>query len=121
MDKEDIFSISAVTGENVRQVLFQSVKRLAETPEIEILDEVPVYRLETDPKQFQILREDGGWRVHGEAIERAAAMTYWEFDASIRRFQKILKAIGVEDALRNSGVKEGDIVYIGEYELEWSD
>ena len=48
-------------------------------------------------------------------------MTYWEYDQSIRRFQHILKALGIEDALRQAGVEEGDIVMIGNHELEWSD
>ncbi len=49
-------------------------------------------------------------------------MTYWEEPQSIRRFQKILNALGIEDALRKAGVQNGDTVYIGsEYELEWQD
>ena len=54
-------------------------------------------------------------------IERAAKMTYWENSQSIRRFQRILQALGIEDALRKAGVDEGDTVYIGEFELEWQD
>jgi GTPase len=118
---QDIFAISAATGENVRDALYRAVQRLAETPSLEVEAATPVYRLDTDPREFQIERDHEGWHIHGKAIERAAAMTYWEYDASIRRFQKILKAIGIEDALRNAGVKEGDSVFIGEYELEWSD
>jgi GTP-binding protein len=48
-------------------------------------------------------------------------MTYWEYPQSVRRFQKILATLGVEDALRKAGVQEGDTVLIGEFELEWSD
>jgi GTP-binding protein len=62
-----------------------------------------------------------GWRITGESLERAAAMTYWENDESIRRFQRILEILGIDDDLRKAGVKEGDMVAIGEYELEWND
>ena len=48
-------------------------------------------------------------------------MTYWEYDQSVRRFQRILQTLGIEDALRQAGVKTGDTVYIGEFELEWED
>ncbi len=82
---------------------------------------MPVYRPEADPRQFTIRREPDGWRVSGQSIERAAAMTYWEYDDSIRRFQRILQALGIEDALRKAGAQAGDTVYIGEYELEWQD
>jgi GTP-binding protein len=80
---------------------------------------MPVYRLEGDARSFQIERTPEGWRVHGEAIERAAAMTYWEYEQSVRRFQRILQTLGIEDALRQAGVQPGDTVFIGDYELEW--
>ena len=48
-------------------------------------------------------------------------MTHWEHDGSVRRFQKIMSALGVDVALRNAGVEEGDTVSIGEFELEWQE
>ena len=85
------------------------------------VDDLPVYRLDSDPQEFSVLREGNGWRIQGEAIERAATMTYWEYDQSVRRFQRILQSLGVEGELRSLGAEEGDTVFIGEYELEWSD
>jgi GTPase len=32
-----------------------------------------------------------------------------------------METLGVEKALREAGVQEGDTVYIGDYELEWQD
>ena len=61
------------------------------------------------------------WRLSGAAIERAAKMTYWEHDGAVRRFQKIMETLGVDNALRKAGAKDGDTVLIGEYELEWQD
>ncbi|HUV27457.1 MAG TPA: Obg family GTPase CgtA, partial [Anaerolineales bacterium] len=72
-------------------------------------------------KDFSVEKEIRGWRVRGAAIERAAAMTYWEYDQSVRRFQRILLTLGIDEELRHQGVQEGDMVLIGEYELEWSD
>jgi GTP-binding protein len=115
------FAISAASGENVRPLLFRAYERLQEAPRPASEEELPVYRPEEDPRQFRVAREESGWRVSGRAIERAAAMTYWEHDQSIVRFQRILKTLGIEDALRAAGVKEGDSVFIGDYELEWSD
>ncbi len=115
------FAISAASGENVRPLLFRAYERLQEAPRPASEEELPVYRPEEDPRQFRVEREESGWRVSGRAIERAAAMTYWEHDQSIVRFQRILKTLGIEDALRAAGVKEGDSVFIGDYELEWSD
>ena len=55
------------------------------------------------------------------SLERAAAMTYWEYDQSVRRFQHILETLGIDQALRDAGVSPGDSVYIGDYHLEWED
>ena len=68
-----------------------------------------------------ILKTDRGWRVSGEGLERAAAMTYWEHFQSIRRFQKILEVMGVDQSLREAGIQPGDLVVIGDHELEWEE
>lgn len=64
---------------------------------------------------------DDSFIVRGARIERAAAMTYWEHEEAVMRFQRILGALGVSDALEAAGVTAGDTVFIGEYELEWSE
>ena len=120
VSKDDIFLISAVTGQGTRDVLYRALQRLQETPPMAEIESMPVYRLDSDPNQFTITRHNEEWHVNGEAIERAAKMTYWELPASIHRFQKILHALGIDDALRKAGVQEGDTVFIGEFELEWS-
>lgn len=114
-------AISAVAGTNVRELLFRASELLAKTPEPSGSDEIPIYRPEEDPREFSVEQEDGSWRIKGVSIERAAAMTYWEYEQSVRRFQRILETIGIDDALREKGVKSGDTVLIGEYELEWED
>ena len=116
-----LMGISALTKENVRPLLFTAYIRLKAIPEPVAEEEIPVYRPETDPRQYTIIRVDNGFRVLGKAIERAAAMTYWEYDQSVSRFQHILKTLGIEESLRNAGIKAGDTVFIGDYELEWQD
>jgi GTP-binding protein len=115
-------AISALTRSGIDQLLpriFETVALPQPTPELE---ELPVYRPETDPTDFEIKRDqDGAWRVTGEAIERAAQMTYWEYDEAVRRFQRLMTRLGVEQALRGVGAETGDTVRIGEHELEWRD
>jgi GTP-binding protein len=114
-------AISAATGMNVRSLLYKAAELLQDTPVPSREVEIRVYHAQSDPRRFDIRRESNGWRISGESIERAAAMTYWEYDDSVRRFQRILKTLGIDEALRNAGVKEGELVSIGEYELEWID
>jgi Domain of unknown function (DUF1967). len=95
---------------------------LQELPAEEMPAEVPVYRPKAAAREFTVTRlGPGEWRVAGEAIERAAAMTYWEHDGSVRRFQKLMEHLGVDEALRQAGIQEGDTVYIGDFELEWAE
>ena len=117
----EVHPISAVSGEGVERVLWRAAQVLESLPPLPKAetDEMPVYRPEEDPREFTLERLPDGFRVHCKALERAAAMTYWEYDQSVRRFHRILAALGVEDALRAAGVQEGDTVYIGEYALEW--
>jgi GTP-binding protein len=117
----EAIAISAVAGTDVRKLLYRAAQLLEAAPAVEEVQQLPVYRMESDPRQFEIQRVPDGWRVSGQAIERAAAMTYWEYDQSVRRFQTILQTLGVDEALRQEGVRTGDTVFIGEYELEWQD
>lgn len=114
-------AISAATGSNLRMLLFKAAELLRTAPVLPREIEIPVYHPRSDPRQYEIKRDTKGWRITGESIERAAAMTYWENDESIRRFQRILEAVGIDKELRKAGVKEGDTIIIGEYELEWTD
>lgn len=120
-------AISALAKRGLSSMLhrvYQAVQRAitAEEERFPATAEVPVYRMGPAATDFELQRDpDGVWRVSGKAIERAAAMTYWEYDEAIRRFQKILVRLGVEGALRQAGVRPGDVVRIGEFELEWQD
>lgn len=118
--KIELLTASAMTRNKTRDVLIAAYRKLAEMPAEEVEESLPVYAPAVDPNQFEITREGGDeWRVTGVAIERAAKMTYWEHDGSLRRFQKLLERLGVDDALRQRGVREGDTVRIGDFELEW--
>ncbi|MDX9863335.1 MAG: GTPase ObgE [Anaerolineaceae bacterium] len=118
----EIMAISALTHDNVRPLLYRAAELLKFAPAPETLtSELPVYSPGEDPRDFRIKPVEAGFRVTGAAIERAAAMTYWEYDGSVRRFQRLLSVLGIEKELEDLGVAAGDTVYIGEYELVWQD
>ncbi len=117
----EAYAISALTRENLTPVLWKAHEKLLATPKKEIVPELPVYKPKDDPRDFTIKREADGWRVSGAAIERAAEMTYWEHTGSVRRFQHLMVALGVDGALRERGIENGETVYILDYELEWQD
>ena len=118
----EVYPISAVTGEGVQPLLWKIMQLVeAYKAEVVVVEDIPVYRPEPDPRAFTVEETEEGWLVRGKSIERAAAMTYWEHDASVRRFQRIMETIGVDDALEAAGAKQGDTVIIGEFVLEYWD
>ncbi|MCP4421359.1 MAG: GTPase ObgE [Chloroflexi bacterium] len=115
-------SISAVTKQNVRQMLYRIRQMLDEAPATKTRHEAEIAVIEAkDEEGFTIKRVHGGWRVRGKQIERVAAMTYFEFDSTLIRFQKILESMGISKELKKAGIEEGDFVFIGEEELEWGE
>jgi GTP-binding protein len=119
----EMMTISALARTNTRELLIRAYQTLEEAPPVEEVEApLPVYKPKEDPREFRITREGANeWRISGVAIERAASMTYWQHDGSVRRFQKIMETIGIDEALRKAGVQEGDTVAIGEFELEWQE
>jgi GTP-binding protein len=116
-------AISALQKIGLQPILWQCATLVKEAATRPIKAELPTYRPQEDPRAFQVTRlPDGSFRVTGAAVERAAAMTYWEYEESVRRFQRLMETLGVDEALRQAGIQNGDTVYIGDkFELEWQE
>jgi GTP-binding protein len=123
MKSRDIeaMSISAATGEGVKPLVKRVATLLAELPQPTPPAGIEVFTLPPDEDVFTVTREDEHtWRVQGVRVERAARMTNWDYSEAIERFHRILVGMGIAQALDDAGVSEGDTVYIGDVELEWS-
>jgi len=116
-------AISSVAKLGLREMIFKIFQMIQDIPEPEFnpYDEEVVIQPEVDEEQFTIEREEDGWRIRGVRIERVAAMTYFEFDTTLRRFQRILESMGITKAMAKAGVQPGDTVRIGDEELEWGE
>ena len=118
-----IFAISAVSGENVQQLLYDVKTLLDGLPApvaTEEVEELPTLSPVEDERSFQVTRlDDDLWQVEGVAIERVAQMTNWDYYEAGMRFQRILSAMGISDSLRKLGVQDGDTVQIGVVKLVW--
>jgi GTP-binding protein len=122
-DQYEIFPISAVTGEGIQELLHKVIQMLPDVPPVEFSASPDEHRIvhAKDEERFTIERQDGKYVLKGREIERHAAMAYLDTDDGLMRFQTILNVMGVDDALREHGVKEGEKVIIGKLELEWSE
>lgn len=119
-----LFPISALARTNLNGLMWKALELLKEAPELvePVAATIPVYKPDEDARAFTIEKEfSGKWRVKGKSIERAAAMTYWDMQESIRRFQRLMDILGVDEALRKAGVENGDTVCIADFEFEWQE
>ena len=110
------YPISAATGEGVKELMNAVSKALQDAPPAEdiIPEEVKKYIYEPE---FAVEKQGDVFVVKGAKIEKLCAMTDFNEEESLRRFQNILKKIGVEKELEAKGVVEGDTVRIFDFEF----
>jgi GTP-binding protein len=124
MEKEgrEIFPVSAATGDGLPQLIQRASQLLNEyVAEPEVQSEVKVYEAKPT-SEFTISREDdGAFVVHGKGIEKMVAMVNFDNDEGLRRFQLIYRRQGIEEALKQRGIKEGDTVRILDMEFEFKE
>ena len=56
----------------------------------------------------------------GERVERLAAMTDFDSDEGLGRFEAVLAKMGVDKRLREMGAQDGDTVRIAGHEFDYS-
>ncbi|MGP4080547.1 GTPase ObgE [Pseudalkalibacillus sp. R45] len=125
-DEYPIFPISAITKDGVRDLLFEIANKLETTPEFPLVedeeeeDERVLYKHQKEEQPFELSREDDGtFVISGGKIERLFKMTDFSRDESVRRFAQQMRRMGIDDALRERGAEDGDIVRIMDYEFEF--
>ncbi len=112
--------VSAATGEHLETLLRKAVVILNELPPPERKKATPHIQ-PVDEDAFEIEKTPAGWVITGKRIERAAAMTNWDYYEAALRFHRIMEAMGIAEALERAGVQNGDTVIIGDVVLEWRD
>jgi GTP-binding protein len=125
-----VYPISAATRQGLRELLFAVADLLdqveKEGPTEPVIEQEftatrKIYKAEEEKPAFTIRRENEVYVVEGERIEKLVHMTNFNYHDSILRFAHTLKKMGVEDALRERGAKDGDTIRIGELEFELTD
>lgn len=124
--ESEIITISAATRDNLEQLLYKVADLLDRADEkdaqvvIDDSDHRVVYKHEKDPDLFVITRDDdAAYVVSGDTIERVFKMTDFNNEAAVRRFARQMRSLGIDDALRERGIQNGDTVRIlgGEFEF----
>jgi GTP-binding protein len=122
-----IIPISAYTKDNVQELLYKTADLLELTPRFDLYkeqdyEEVVEYTFTPNEKLFEIeLADDNVYQVTGKGLEKIFLMTDFSKDQSVKRFARQLRGIGIDEALREKGVQNGDTVRIFDFEFEFVD
>lgn len=123
-----IFPISSLAHQGLENLMEATSELLAKTDEFllytddDMIDEEVYYGFAPDERPFEISRDDdAAWVLSGEKLEKLFVMTNMERDESVMKFARQLRGMGVDEALRERGAKDGDIVRIGNFEFEFVD
>lgn len=119
----EVFPISAATGEGLKALMHRAAQLLSTLPREDVQGEwVLSGSAAASGPEFTIRRDDGGaFIIEGKNIERLVAMTRFSDEESLQRFQNILRRNGIDAALRERGVKDGDTVRIKDMEFDFSE
>ncbi|AWN20483.1 GTPase ObgE [Streptococcus sobrinus] len=123
-----IFPISSLAHQGLENLLEATAELLDKTDEFllysedELAQEEVYYGFDEEQKPFEISRDDDAtWVLSGEKLEKLFVMTNLERDEAIMKFARQLRGMGVDEALRERGAKDGDLVRIGKFEFEFVD
>ncbi len=118
----EIYPISAVTGEGLNELIYRSMELVETTPKFEVQAIHKNYFKQKEEDFFKInLGEDGVYELTGDGLYRLFAKTDFTKEENVKRFSRQLRSFGVDDALRQAGVKNGDTVRVFEFEFEFID
>lgn len=115
------FEIMAPINYGTDVLLDEIDKLLSELPPIKIYDEdfVTFKEESFDDNKFEVLKEGKVYKLKGRWIEKLIKSVNFDDYESIQYFQKMLKNHGVNDALLNAGIKDGDTVDIDGFEFDY--
>ena len=117
--KYKILTYSAATRENEEKLLQTIVETLSKLPESE---PIPAEVFELDKRdftKFEITKDGNTYELSGDKIDEIIRGVNLNEPESFAYFQNRLTDEGVIEALKQSGMKDGDFVRVGTFEFEY--
>ena len=119
----DVYPVSAATRQNFDALLYATVRLLDTCPPAEPFMEEALGDADAlaQGEPFRIEKDGGVYFVSGREMDRLIASVNFDNEESLNWFHRSLRRLGVIDALRAEGAKEGDSVVIGDMEFDFID
>ena len=121
----EVFETMTIIHEGIDKLLYKCIELLDKTPVFDLNDEKEkeervVYKFEAKKPEFTISNlGNGQYRVNGDKVVRLFHATDFDDEKQMMNFGLTLKKMGVDDALRKAGAKDGDVILIEDYRLEF--
>lgn len=120
----DIYAISAVTREGIKDLLHFVDSKVDEIPkpvfEIQVEEDTDAFNNDDSAFEISKIAKDA-FIINGGKINRLASVTDSRNTEQVIRLQNILKGMGVFEELKKYGLKNGDVVILGNLELAYYD
>ncbi|MFP4478312.1 MAG: GTPase ObgE [Candidatus Izemoplasmatales bacterium] len=122
-DDVKVFPVSAMTNQNLKELVFETKELLDSTPffyeKPEIVEEYVEYNFEEE-KDIEIRRTKADvYNVTGKLIEKYYRQRTLATDENIQAFLQKLRKAGLDKLLREAGAKNGDTIVIYDLEFEF--
>ena len=120
-----VYEISAITGKGLNIVTNKLADMLAEIPKNSLYEEDKfeshvIYKFKEE-KPFTITKKNDIFIIEGKQIEKLVLMSRFDSTEAVLRFSGKLRKLGIDDALKEMGAKEGDTVSILDFEFEFTE
>ncbi len=119
----EIYKISAATNQGVKELMIRVSEVLKTLPKedlVEVEMQTKVYTLQ-ETEEISVRKEEDIYIVSGIAVEKLMRTVNLADNESLHYFHRRLNEMGINQRLKELGIKDGDWVQISDYELEWED
>ncbi len=120
-----VFEGSAIIHEGIDELLYATADLLAVTPQFPLYDESVdnshvVYNFIPEESEVEIKNlGNNQWEVISEKANRIIKTINFDKEEGVYSFGVMMKKLGVDEALRNAGAKDGDLIIINEFRFEF--
>ena len=123
--ENEVYPISVILNEGIREVLFRSYDMLQKIEREPLEEEVNVNEvlkeIKGESEDFVITQdEEGTYVIEGRILDEVLAKYVITMDEdSIINFLHMMRSLGLEEAMRDAGIQDGDNVRIADVEFEY--
>ena len=115
-----VYAVSAATRNNFDPLMYATADMLRQCPPAEPFAEEEYEVLDPNAQApFAVERDHNLYFVTGREMDRLIESVNFDNEESLNWFHRSLRRLGVIDALREKGAKEGDSVVIGDMEFDF--